>query len=118
MPTNPPFPRPVILRGELPLRLPPGRPAVAGSTAHSGEGTPSWTSYKPLRNQLIADGKLVPTEDSQVLRFAEDVEFASPSAAAAVIFAGNQNGRTAWRVKGTNQTYKDWQESQIGAAPQ
>ena len=117
MPTNPPFPRLKNLGSELSPLLHPDRPAVAGSTARSGESTPSWTSYKPLRDQLIAEGKLVPTETPQVLRFAEDVEFASPSAAAAVIFAGNQNDRTAWRVKGTSQAYKDWQEAQIGTAP-
>jgi hypothetical protein len=47
--------------------------------------------------------------------FADNVAFESPSAAAAVVYAGNQNGRIAWRVKGTGQTYKDWQEGQINA---
>lgn len=45
--------------------------------------------------------------------FAEDVPFASPSAAAAVVFAGNQNGRLAWRIGGSGTTYKDWQESKV-----
>ncbi len=39
--------------------------------------------------------------------------FASPSAAAAVVFAGNKNGRLAWRDKDTGMTYKKWQESQV-----
>jgi hypothetical protein len=76
-------------------------------------GTASWTSYKGQRDKLMADGKLVESDQSNILTFAENVAFDSPSAAAAVVYAGNQNGRIAWRVKGTGQTYKDWQDSQI-----
>ena len=86
---------------------------LKGSTARR-EGTPSWTSYKGLRDKLLADRMLIDTEQPNTLTFNENVAFDSPSAAAAVVYAGNQNGRIVWRVKGTGQTYKDWQESQIG----
>jgi len=55
----------------------------------------------------------VQTDDPNVLSFAEDVAFASPSAAAAVVYAGNMNGRIAWKVERTGQTYKEYQEGRI-----
>lgn len=70
--------------------------------------------YAPLREQLIKDGRLVPTSDPNLLEFSEDVSFPSPSAAAAVITNRNTNGRTAWRIAGTGQTLRDWQDAQLG----
>jgi hypothetical protein len=85
---------------------------LKGSTAKL-EPRPSWTSYRELRNQLVEDRKLVEVPNQPVLLFAEDVYFTSPSAAAAVVAAGNTNGRIAWRIPSTNQTYADWHESQL-----
>jgi hypothetical protein len=79
-------------------------------------GTASWTSYKEQREKLLADGKLVDSGQPNILTFAENVAFPSPSAAASAVYAGNQNGRIAWRVKGTGQTYKEWQDSQIATS--
>lgn len=76
-------------------------------------GTASWTSYKGLRDKLVAEEKLIESGQPNILQFAENVAFDSPSAAAAVVYAGNQNGRIAWRVKGTNQSYKEWQDGKI-----
>lgn len=70
-------------------------------------------SYKALRDQLIADRRLILGPLPQLMEFAESVPFASPSAAAAVIFNRNTNGRTAWRVKGTDMTLREWQDSQL-----
>lgn len=70
--------------------------------------------YASLRQQLMNDARLVPTDDPNFVEFAEDVTFASPSAAAAVITNRNTNGRTAWRLVGTGQTLKEWQDSQLG----
>lgn len=86
-----------------------------GSTARR-EGLDSWTSYKALRAQLVDEGKLVISADPDLLVFTEDVTFASPSAAAAVVYGGNQNGRLAWRVKATGVTYKEWQETKLQQA--
>lgn len=85
-----------------------------GSTARLG-GVSSWTSYKALRDQLVTEGKLVP-KNEQLFEFATDVPFTSPSAAAAVVFGGNQNGWIAWKVKGTNMTYKDWKDKEIAVS--
>jgi len=70
-------------------------------------------SYKALRQQLIADGRLVQGPSPQLLVFADHVNFASPSAAAAVIFNRNTNGRMAWKLKDTDVTLKQWQDSQL-----
>jgi len=49
------------------------------------------------RRRLIELKKLVAREDH--LAFVQDVEFASPSAAAAAIHGGSANGLTAWRTE-------------------
>ncbi|MEP4038971.1 DUF4357 domain-containing protein [Pseudophaeobacter sp.] len=38
--------------------------------------------------------------------------FSSPSATAAVVLDRNSNGRIEWKVKGSRQTYHDWQQAQ------
>ncbi len=62
---------------------------------------------------LIDDGLLVENMHSGELEFSQDVVFASPSAAAAVILNRNSNGRTEWEVAGVGKTLKEWQESRI-----
>lgn len=85
-----------------------------GSTARK-KGISSWTSYRSLREQLVQDGKLVEDTQEDLLRFAEDVPFSSPSAAAAVVFGGNQNGRITWRTE-SGKTYAKWQEEKLDKA--
>jgi hypothetical protein len=51
-----------------------------------------------------------------MLVFTEDVPFASPSAAAAVVFGGSQNGRIVWKRKDNGQTSKQWQEQKLAEA--
>lgn len=88
---------------------------LKGSTARK-EGIASWDSYRQLREQLVQEGALIPAADDRYYVFQRDVAFSSPSAAAAVVFAGNQNGKQVWRVKDTGQTYKDWKEAKLAAA--
>lgn len=85
---------------------------LAGSFAKK-QGAQKWTSYRGQRDALLASGKLVESDDPDCYVFAENVAFASPSAAAAVVAAGNRNGRTYWKVEGTNQTYADWHDAQL-----
>ena len=47
------------------------------------------------RKRLVEEGTLI--AENGFLRFVKDAEFASPSAAAAVVVGGTANGRTAWR---------------------
>lgn len=71
--------------------------------------------YGNLRQALIDDGTLV-FGDATRLLFAKDAVFASPSAAAAVILNRNSNGRVEWRLTGSGQTLKEWQEAQLANA--
>lgn len=87
---------------------------LKGSTARK-RGLPSWTSYRSLRDELVEQGKLVDAEQDGLLVFTEDVPFASPSAAAAVVYGGNQNGRIAWKIRGTGMSYAEWQERKVEA---
>ena len=80
------------------------------------QGVQSWTSYRAQRDALIETGKLVESDDPAYYVFAENVSFASPSAAAATVAAGNRNGRTYWKVEGTNQTYGEWHDAKLAAA--
>jgi hypothetical protein len=50
-----------------------------------------------MRQQLKDQGAL--KEKTDHLLFIKDIEFASPSAAAAVIHGGSANGLTAWKNK-------------------
>ncbi|MEQ9379436.1 MAG: DUF4357 domain-containing protein, partial [Pirellulales bacterium] len=87
-----------------------------GSTARKEEYA-SWTNYRSLRRGLIDEGKIEPSpNDPAMLIFADDVVFNSPSAAAAVVYGGNANGRTEWKVDRTGQTYGDWQEQKVDMA--
>lgn len=71
--------------------------------------------YSGLRDQLIAEGTLVPSPDGSMLTFTRDVPFSSPSAAAAVIYGRNSNGRTSWRVKSSGKTLKEYQDAIVEA---
>ena len=63
-----------------------------------------WPWTRNLRQKLKDDGVLGYTSDRLV--FLKDIEFASPSAAAAIIHGGHANGLTAWKdASGT--TLKD-----------
>jgi len=85
---------------------------LSGSTATAKEEFATNT-YGELRNNLIAEGTLAPAENGDCLVFKTDITLPSPSAAAAVIFNRNSNGRTAWKLKATGQTLKDWQDAQL-----
>jgi hypothetical protein len=66
--------------------------------------------YARLKQELIARGALIPIEDDKHYEFTTSFAFRSPSAASAVVFDRNTNGRTSWHVVGGKQTYHEWQE--------
>ena len=89
-----------------------GHLTPAGLVVHRGSqavlaARPS-AKRKPVtlnrRNELIEHGELVQRDDHYV--FLGDVEFSSPSAAAAVIAGGSMNGLVAWK-NGKGQTLKE-----------
>lgn len=61
-----------------------------------------------LRNRLIQEKTLL--EKDGVYVFTKDVEFSSPSAAAAVIHGGSANGLTAWKDK-AGKTLKELEDA-------
>ncbi len=78
---------------------PNGIVVLAGSQAVLTE-RPSAQKYPwpiNMRQQLKEQGAL--RENAGHLLFAKDIEFSSPSAAAAVIHGGHANGLTAWKNK-------------------
>jgi hypothetical protein len=84
---------------------------LEGSRALTDQGY-VMQSYAGLKANLIATGVLVPAQDKR-LTFAKPYSFSSPSAAAAVVLDRNSNGRTEWKVKGSKQSYHDWQQARI-----
>lgn len=67
-----------------------------------------WPWPKNMRRKFIEDGSLVDKHDR--LLFAEDVEFSSPSAAAAIIHGGHANGLTSWKTE-KGRTLKDMESA-------
>lgn len=88
------------------FRSPNGFLVKKGSEAVTAERPSSekWPWTRNLRQKLKDDGVL--GENGDRLVFLKDMEFASPSAAAAVIHGGHANGLTAWK-DARGKTLKD-----------
>ena len=87
---------------------------LAGSTARM-KGTSSFPQgYRSMRDQFVADGKLVDDAQPGFYRFATDVAFPSPSAAATVVMARSANGTTEWKERGSGRSYRQWRSTQLG----
>ncbi|MEB0001677.1 GIY-YIG nuclease family protein [Cryobacterium sp. 10S3] len=81
----------------------------------------AWTGspadgYGRLKEKLDRDGTTVLSPDGQTKFFVHDQVFASPSAAAAVVFGRTTNGRTEWKVRGTGVSYGAWQSEGVDLA--
>ena len=89
---------------------------LVGSQALAGtDFAPS--SYGRLKRELLMDGILTEAESGRYI-FAKPYAFRSPSAAAAVVLDRNSNGRIEWKVKGSQQSYHDWQQAEaVKASP-
>lgn len=73
-------------------------------------------SYAKLHGRLSASRKLLLAPDGALSVLQEDTAFSSPSAASAVVLGRADNGRTSWKLAGTDTTYADWQEQQVEAS--
>lgn len=92
-----------------------GHRTANGFLVHSGSeavatrwrSSEKWPWIRNLRQKLMDDGVLTLSGDR--LLFTKDIEFATPSAAAAVIHAGHANGLTAWKddESGGGKTLKE-----------
>ena len=84
-----------------------GQSAASVRDYCSGFYTPSFSAgYRVLREQLISEGKLV-VDGEDCYRFATDVAFSSPSAAAAIVAGRSASGPTSWYLPETGKTYKE-----------
>lgn len=72
-----------------------GLVVLRGSTASSRASASMGKGNTALRQELIAAGKL--TEEGALLRFADDVLFATPSQAAVMVSGSAVNGWKAWK---------------------
>lgn len=86
---------------------------VAGSTAKAATSSTFQAGYRALRERLLADGSLVSGASADLLTFATDVVFASPSAAAAVVAGRSASGPIEWKVAETGQSYRDWRAATL-----
>lgn len=69
------------------------------------------SSYSKLYAELVAQGILESNGDHRI--FTKSYAFNSPSAAGAVVNGRSTNGTTAWKLKGSKKTYKEWEEEEL-----
>jgi hypothetical protein len=81
---------------------------LAGSTARSPTSATFQAGYRALRERLMSDRSLVPGASDNLLSFATDVVFASPSAAASIVAGRSASGPIEWKIAETGQSYRDW----------
>lgn len=77
---------------------------------YKGDRT-SKSNYAKLWDKLVQQGILAEQGTNKV--FTQSYAFPSTSAAGAVCNGYNTAGPTAWKVKTTGQTYKDWEAAQL-----
>ncbi len=88
-----------------------------GSTARTKEVESLGDSSRSLRKSLRDAGVLVPIAGTEaLLRFAQEYAFDSPSAAAGVVAGTGLNGRAAWKLRASGESYKEWQERQVASS--
>lgn len=64
-----------------------------------------------LYQELCEQGILI--AENGFRKFVEDYAFNSPSAAASIVSGRSAAGPIAWKVSGSDKTYKDWEAEQI-----
>lgn len=86
---------------------------LEGSTVRAEwVGTARHPGYQQLHTSLMSEGVLQPQGDG-LARLVQDIVFASPSAAAAVVSGRAANGRTSWIDVESGITFGDWQSRGI-----
>lgn len=80
---------------------------LAGSSSQNKWVGKHITNYQKLQAELIENGVI--TTKGTIGEFSENYAFSSPSAAAGVVLGRSSNGRVEWKVKGTGQTYSNWE---------
>ena len=86
----------------------------AGSTARRAASSTFPAGYAALRDKLVANDQLVDGPSPDLLSFATDVIFTSPSAAASIVSARSASGPLEWKIQPQSLSYRDWHASRIG----
>ena len=89
---------------------------LAGSTARRRTSDTFPAGYHALREKLIADRQLVDGPSADLLSFAVDVTFSSPSAAASIVAARSASGPLEWKLGDTSTSYRDWRAARLEGA--
>jgi len=66
-----------------------------------------------MREGLVSDGRLTGAEAAGFYRFAADVVFSSPSAAAAIVAGRSASGPFEWKLETNGTPYRDWKSAQL-----
>ena len=74
-------------------------------------------NYQKHFERMFAEEKIKVDNEINKGVFQEDVPFSSPSAAAAMVYGRASNGRTEWKIIGTNKTYETWQNDLVKEIP-
>jgi hypothetical protein len=86
---------------------------LVGSTARRRASDTFPAGYLALRDKLIIERQLVDGPSAELLSFATDVIFTSPSAAASIVAARSASGPLEWKTVDTGTTYRDWRAAQL-----
>jgi hypothetical protein len=86
---------------------------LAGSAARVQMTGTFPAGYRALRESFLADGRLVAGQGADLYRFATDVAFSSPSAAASIVSGRSASGPIEWKIEGSGQSYRDWRSKQL-----
>ncbi len=82
------------------------------SLARKSEVDSIGDGVRKRREELVKNGVLEESSESHYC-FTKNHAFSSPSTAASVLVGGESNGRRAWKVKNTGQSYGDWDEARL-----
>ncbi len=71
-------------------------------------------NYRNLFEELVTSGVLA--EAGNMRKFTKSYAFGSPSAAGAIVTGRSCAGPIAWRVRGTGETYRDWEQRNLSSS--
>jgi hypothetical protein len=83
------------------------RPHAGGRAALSHPDSAS------LRDRLHASGQLIDGPSPDLLAFATNVVFTSPSAAASIVSARSASGPIEWKIQPPGTPYREWRASRL-----
>ncbi|HWA18325.1 MAG TPA: GIY-YIG nuclease family protein [Devosia sp.] len=88
---------------------------LAGSTARRLPSGTFPAGYRALRDRFIEGGQLTDAPSPDLMNFATDVTFTSPSAAASIVAARSASGPIEWKLEGSGQSYRDWKAASLAS---